>query len=96
MKTKLDLVLNNVCLRGEPDSTYHIGVNEGKIVAISKSDVGGAEVELDAENNLVTESFVRFLIPLIMGFVIKFFGLMMVGMIILHFFPNLFKGINRE
>ena len=31
MKTKLDLVINNVCLRGELDSTYHIGINEGKI-----------------------------------------------------------------
>ena len=59
MKTRLDLAINNVCLRGEPDSTYHVGINEGKIVAISKSDVGGAEVELDAENNLVTESFVN-------------------------------------
>jgi cytosine deaminase len=59
MKTKLDLTIKNVCLRGEPDSTYHIGINEGKIVAISKNDVGGAKVELDAENNLVTESFVN-------------------------------------
>ncbi|MEE3254763.1 MAG: amidohydrolase family protein, partial [Chloroflexota bacterium] len=36
-----------------------IGITDGKIASISKSDVAVAEVELDAESNLVTESFVN-------------------------------------
>ena len=59
MRTKLDLAIKNARLRRKPDGVYHIGITDGKIASISKSDVAVAEVELDAESNLVTESFVN-------------------------------------
>ena len=54
MTSKLDLILHNVCLRAHPDRVYEIGINQGKIVAISEDSVGVAELEIDVENNLVT------------------------------------------
>ena len=59
MKRKLDLILHNVFLRGNPDIVHKIGINKGKIVEISEDSVGVADLELDAEKNLVTESFVN-------------------------------------
>ena len=59
MKRKLDLILHNVFLRGNPDTVHKIGINKGKIVEISEDSVGVADLELDAEKNLVTESFVN-------------------------------------
>ena len=57
MRTKFDLAIKNARLRRKPDGVYHIGITDGKIVSISKNDAAVAEVELDAESNLVTESF---------------------------------------
>ena len=54
-----DIVIKNARLRRKPGGVYHIGITDGKIAAISKNDVAVAEVELDAESNLVTESFVN-------------------------------------
>ena len=59
MRTKFDIAIKNARLRRKPDGVYHIGITDGKIAAISKNDVAVAEVELDAESNLVTESFVN-------------------------------------
>ena len=59
MRTKFDLAIKNARLRRKPDGVYHIGITDGKIVSISKNDGAVAEVELDAESNLVTESFVN-------------------------------------
>ena len=59
MRTKFDIAIKNARLRRKPGGVYHIGITDGKIAAISKNDVAVAEVELDAESNLVTESFVN-------------------------------------
>ena len=59
MRTKFDLAIKNARLRRKSDGVYHIGITDGKIVSISKNDAAVAEVELDAESNLVTESFVN-------------------------------------
>ncbi len=61
-----------------------------------------AQIEEGAEINkteYLKDSFSKqplFTIDNLWKFVIQFFALMIVGMILLHLFPNLFKDINRE
>ena len=57
MPKPFDCVIKRARLRGRPDRLFDIAVSEGRIAAIEERVDGSAQVELDAQGNLVTESF---------------------------------------
>ena len=59
MTEKFDLLVKNARLRNTPDHTKDIGIRGGKIAAIGSTLSQGAEIEVDANGQLVTESFVN-------------------------------------
>jgi len=59
MTEKFNLVVRNARLRKAPDHTLDLGIRDGKIAAIDRNLPQGAEIELNAEGQLVTESFVN-------------------------------------
>jgi cytosine deaminase len=59
MSSHFDLLLRNCTLRGHPDRRFQIGIVAGRISKIGENIQGTAESELDAQENLVTESFVN-------------------------------------
>lgn len=59
MIERFDILIKQAKLRGRPGSTFEIGVTGGQIAAIEEHLTGEAEASLDAEGNLVTESFVN-------------------------------------
>ena len=59
MQTEYDLIIQQAQLRGKPGSFVDIGIQSGKIVAIAEKIDAGAPVRINAEGNLVTESFVN-------------------------------------
>lgn len=52
------LVIADATLRGRPGSRWHIGIDAGRITAVTEQQLTG-EDEVDAAGNLVTESFVN-------------------------------------
>jgi len=59
MTEKLDLLVKNAQLRGKPDARFDIGIRDGRIYAIDSHLGMETEHILDANGNLVTESFVN-------------------------------------
>ncbi len=59
MRTEYDLIIQQAQLRGMPGSLVDIGIQSGKIAAIAEKIDAGALVRINAEGNLVTESFVN-------------------------------------
>ena len=59
MNSKYDLIIRNAKLRTDNDNLWDIGIANGAIVTLEKSINGSAITEVDAQNNLVTESFVN-------------------------------------
>jgi cytosine deaminase len=59
MSPHFDLLLRNCKLRDHPDSRFQIGIANGRIVEINKTIQGLVDIQLDAQGNLVTESFVN-------------------------------------
>ncbi len=59
MTEKFNLVVRNARLRKAPDHTLDLGIRDGKIAAIDRNLPQGAEIELNADGQLVTESFVN-------------------------------------
>jgi len=59
MSLHFDLLIRNCQLRGQPDRLIQIAIADGRISGISENILGTAEIELDAQGNLVTESFVN-------------------------------------
>ena len=59
MATQFDLLIKNAALRKDRESTLDIGISKGIIQAIEKKLSGEAVQVIDAEGNLVTESFVN-------------------------------------
>lgn len=59
MSHKFDILIRNGQLRNHPDKLFDIGISDGKVRAIEEKLSGSAESEIDAEGNLVTESFVN-------------------------------------
>jgi cytosine deaminase len=55
--TKYDILIKSALLRSSPDQLMQIGISEGKIVDIGETLKGEAKLELDADRNLVTESY---------------------------------------
>lgn len=57
MAERFDIVIKRAQLRGRPGQLSEIGIAGGRIAAIKEHIGGSAEVEIDAQGNLVTESF---------------------------------------
>ncbi|RME82849.1 MAG: cytosine deaminase [Caldilineae bacterium] len=57
--TTFDILIRHARLRNRADTTYDIGVADGKIAALAPHLEAEATVLLDAAGNLVTESFVN-------------------------------------
>ncbi len=57
MAERFDIVIKRAQLRGRPGQLSEIGIDGGRIAAIKEHIGGSAEVEIDAQGNLVTESF---------------------------------------
>ena len=59
MPDQFDILIKNAKLRRRGDSLLSIGISNGKIIAIEETAAGDAKTTIDAEGNLVTESFVN-------------------------------------
>jgi cytosine deaminase len=59
MPPHVELLVKNCRLRGQPENRFDIAIDEGRINAITEKYIGKAEVEFDAQGNLVTESYVN-------------------------------------
>ena len=59
MSDHLDIMIKNVRLRGRSESIFDIGIGNGRVVALEEDLVGDAKQVIDAQGNLVTESFVN-------------------------------------
>lgn len=57
MKDHLDLLIKRARLRSQPERLVEIGIADGRIASIAEQVDGKADVELDAQGKLVTESF---------------------------------------
>jgi cytosine/adenosine deaminase-related metal-dependent hydrolase len=57
MPERFDILIKRARLRGRPDQFLEIGVAAGRVAAMEEHVDGTAEVEIDAQGNLVTESF---------------------------------------
>jgi cytosine deaminase len=59
MPPQVELLVKNCRLRDQPENRFDIAINEGCIHAITENYTGQAKAEIDAQGNLVTESFVN-------------------------------------
>lgn len=59
MTAQFDILIKHATLRGAPESLVDIGISGGKIASIEEGLSGQAKSTLDAQSNLVTESFVN-------------------------------------
>jgi cytosine deaminase len=59
MSTEYELIIRQAQLRGQPGQRQDIGVQAGRIAAISPKIDGSAKVEIDAAGGLVSESYVN-------------------------------------
>ena len=59
MTDQFDILIKNARLRGKPESLVDIGIANGHVVSLEENLAGDAEQVIDAEGNLVTESFVN-------------------------------------
>ena len=59
MPKKFDILIKHAQLRNQSGKLFQIGIADGKIKAIEDQIDGTAAAEIDAQGNLVTESFVN-------------------------------------
>ena len=59
MTDHFDILIRNTRLRGRSESLHDIGIANGRIISIEENLAGDAEKLIDAQGNLVTESFVN-------------------------------------
>jgi cytosine deaminase len=59
MSPQYDILIRNSQLRNQPEKRFGIAIKGGKVKEIGERIKGTAEVEIDAQGNLVTESFVN-------------------------------------
>ncbi len=59
MTDHFDILIQRARLRGQPGQLQEIGIAGGRITAIDEHVKGDAELTIDAQENLVTESFVN-------------------------------------
>jgi cytosine/adenosine deaminase-related metal-dependent hydrolase len=54
-----DILIRNASLRGSSESLVDIGIANGVVISLEENLAGDAEQLIDAQGNLVTESFVN-------------------------------------
>ena len=59
MTKQFDLLIKHAKLRDTPESLVNLGISDGKIVALGENLAGESKLVLEAEQNLVTESFIN-------------------------------------
>ena len=59
MTNPFDILIKNARLRGRSESLFDIGIASGRVVALEENLADEAKSVIDAEGNLVTESFVN-------------------------------------
>jgi len=59
MTDHFDILIKRAGLRGQPGNLREIGIADGRITALAEHVKGDAESMIDAQGNLVTESFVN-------------------------------------
>jgi cytosine deaminase len=59
MTNQFDLLIKRARLRGRPESLMDIGIAGGRIIALEENLIEDTRMLLDAQGNLVTESFVN-------------------------------------
>ncbi|MGD8553835.1 MAG: amidohydrolase family protein [Anaerolineales bacterium] len=59
MSSKTEILIKNCQLRSQPEKRLAIAIADGHIKQIGEQIKGSAKIELDAQGNLVTESFVN-------------------------------------
>ena len=59
MPNQFDILIKHARLRGKPDSLIDIGVAGGRILALEENLTGDTAMLIDAQEGLVTESFVN-------------------------------------
>ena len=57
--TNFDILIKRAELRSTPGQQHEIGIADGRITALAEHVKGDAELTIDAQRNLVTESFVN-------------------------------------
>jgi cytosine deaminase len=58
MTDKFDILIKRAKLRSTPDKLFEIGISGGKIAALAEKVSADAATVIDAEGNLVTESYI--------------------------------------
>ena len=59
MSHHFEILIKNASLRGRSESIFDIGIASERVIALEENLAGDAEQVIDAEENLVTESFVN-------------------------------------
>lgn len=59
MTNEFDILIKHARLRGKPESFFDVGIANGRVVALEENLAGDTKQAIDAEGNLVTESFVN-------------------------------------
>ena len=59
MTNLFDILIRNARLRGRSKSLVDIGIANGRIISLEENLTGDAKQLIDAQGNLVTESFVN-------------------------------------
>ena len=59
MSDHFEILIKDARLRGRSESIFDIGIASGRVIALEENLAGDAEQVIDAEGNLVTESFVN-------------------------------------
>ena len=59
MPPQFELLIKNCQLRNQPEHQFDIAIADGRIIKISENIKEAAEIQLDAQGNLVSESFVN-------------------------------------
>src|SRR4030095_16893051 len=59
MIDRFDMLIKHARLRDKPDLLVDIGIANGHVISIEENLAGDAKSEIDADRNLVTESFIN-------------------------------------
>ena len=59
MSDHFDILIKNARLRRNSESLFDIGIANGRVVTLKENLADEAEIVIDAEGNLVTESFIN-------------------------------------
>jgi cytosine deaminase len=74
MAQQFDILIRHAQMRGKKDQLFDIGIEKGKIVAVEKRLTTASNHEIDANGNLVTESYVNSQVHLDKAYTLEMVG----------------------